>query len=491
MERHYIKVLFLLFLSSLPGLCYAWDISVGGAHWSITHNMFYSGSPLCPNGYCFGNPEIITQADLAEDSAPNWLSHFDPPLPHVLSAYDWAFSSTTRNIYNWNSAINNACKINGWRSLGHVLHLFQDMCVPAHVRKDLHPGVIDSEFFPKINYDPLEKYAKGLNYVYWPISGNILIECNDTYDIMNFFIMIEAYTQSHYYSADTCFSPDFPGPTLDTNRLDDPKYFYDTNGREIAYKGKRYKISSTIQGATIDSVIAFKQCGELRGFVTDVTLTVMDGYERIITKECPGSIFPITYSVGVEGSTSSVDVTMPYECCKWSAVSNVNWITINSTTSNGIGNSKVQFLVEPNFNTCQRKGTLTIAGETLTVEQDGNLPLLCGQYISTGNYSTQTATNPSAPYCNQSSSWYSVGNYYYIGENATLFLIESGFRDGLLKSTSVWNPCPLQHFDFQILDKCRFTLSFSCGPEQCWNTQGSSVIFTHDAQYELIDNQDH
>jgi ABC-type molybdate transport system ATPase subunit len=58
-----------------------------------------------------------------------------------------------------------------------------------------------------------------------------------------------------------------------------------------------------------------------------------------------------------------VSVTAP-DGCAWTAVSNVSWITILSGAS-GSGNGTVSYSVAST--TRARSGTMTIAGQTLTV----------------------------------------------------------------------------------------------------------------------------
>ena len=59
------------------------------------------------------------------------------------------------------------------------------------------------------------------------------------------------------------------------------------------------------------------------------------------------------------------------EGCDWTATSNDAWITITSGDS-GSGNGTVGYSVSANASASSRTGTLTIAGQTFTVTQDGN-----------------------------------------------------------------------------------------------------------------------
>ena len=74
------------------------------------------------------------------------------------------------------------------------------------------------------------------------------------------------------------------------------------------------------------------------------------------------------------GSTGSVSV-MTASGCTWTATSNDTWITISLGSRNGDGT--VDYSVSDNTSTCSRTGTMTIAGNTFTVTQDGT----CGTSI--------------------------------------------------------------------------------------------------------------
>jgi hypothetical protein len=83
---------------------------------------------------------------------------------------------------------------------------------------------------------------------------------------------------------------------------------------------------------------------------------------------CTYSISPTSQSFNSSGGTGSVDVTTQ-SGCSWTAISNVSWITITSGSS-GTGNGTVNYSVSTNTGS-QRTGTITIAGETFTVTQEG------------------------------------------------------------------------------------------------------------------------
>ena len=69
------------------------------------------------------------------------------------------------------------------------------------------------------------------------------------------------------------------------------------------------------------------------------------------------------------GGSHSAAVTTTSGCA-WTGVSNATWITVTSGGS-GTGNGTVAYSVAANTSTSPRTGTLTIAGQTLTVTQSG------------------------------------------------------------------------------------------------------------------------
>jgi hypothetical protein len=91
-----------------------------------------------------------------------------------------------------------------------------------------------------------------------------------------------------------------------------------------------------------------------------------------ITQEgqsCSFAVSATSQSIPANGYSGSVSVTAPGSC-NWTAVSNVDWITVFYGES-GFGNGKVYYRAEPNNGTSTRTGTLTIAGKTVSISQAG------------------------------------------------------------------------------------------------------------------------
>ncbi|HLF84887.1 MAG TPA: PQQ-binding-like beta-propeller repeat protein [Blastocatellia bacterium] len=87
------------------------------------------------------------------------------------------------------------------------------------------------------------------------------------------------------------------------------------------------------------------------------------------TQTCSYSIDPLSKSFTSRGGEGSLNVTAP-NGCGWTATSDATWITLTSATS-GSGNDVVTYILRDNLATSPRTGTISIAGQTFTVTQDG------------------------------------------------------------------------------------------------------------------------
>jgi hypothetical protein len=96
---------------------------------------------------------------------------------------------------------------------------------------------------------------------------------------------------------------------------------------------------------------------------------------------CTFQVAPTEFnSVPFSGNSLQVDVTTQ-SGCTWSAASNATWVTL-SGGSNGTGSGRVQLSVAENTGAA-RSGTLVIAGQTVTVNQQSRP---CAYTISPSSY---------------------------------------------------------------------------------------------------------
>jgi hypothetical protein len=125
---------------------------------------------------------------------------------------------------------------------------------------------------------------------------------------------------------------------------------------------------------------------------------------------CAFSISPASQIFGTEGGTGSVSVTADAGC-NWTAVSNAAWITITSG-SGGSGNGTVNYSAAANTGPA-RTGTMTIAGKTFTVNQDGTFSISGRVSFGRGFLSGVTMTLTGA--AGGTTVTDSLGNYSFTG----------------------------------------------------------------------------
>ena len=99
------------------------------------------------------------------------------------------------------------------------------------------------------------------------------------------------------------------------------------------------------------------------------TLTVAGQTFTVTQEGCAYSITPSSQNFPADGGQGSVRVTASFSCL-WAAGSTVPWISITSQSS-GSGNGTVNYTLALNPGPSSRTGTLTIAGQTFTVIQEG------------------------------------------------------------------------------------------------------------------------
>jgi hypothetical protein len=108
------------------------------------------------------------------------------------------------------------------------------------------------------------------------------------------------------------------------------------------------------------------------GVDQDFALVIYNGHS--ITNQpvlCSYTVNPTHVNLNAAGTRSkSVSVKPCSPGCAWTAVSNDPFITILSAT-NGTGRGTIRYAVSANTNTASIVGTMTIAGQTVTISQAG------------------------------------------------------------------------------------------------------------------------
>ena len=148
-----------------------------------------------------------------------------------VSALKWA-NDDPRNLANFVMAKTEGNTLKGWRYLGHILHILEDMSVPAHARNDAH-----------IIYENYEGYmAEKVPSELFILAGNDAAMQPwepSNIDISPFFRELSGYTRANYFSEHTVFKNNYYGIDLPVAAVsyEDEHYFYGTHGNRIANKG--------------------------------------------------------------------------------------------------------------------------------------------------------------------------------------------------------------------------------------------------------------
>ncbi|NOY35625.1 MAG: hypothetical protein GXP44_01745 [bacterium] len=187
-----------------------------------------------------------------EDDPPRWINHFyDPvhktgwtgkhygnlseevgyekgadmaPKPAVASI-DWAENQEYQAAYGrqygnrtWQKAVKSYIdgdKETAFLALGDILHLIEDLSVPAHTRNDSHPGLSGDPGSPYEDYAKkmTNFYEKEVTVVSDLVKGNK--EIPNFQKLSDAFNSLADYSNKNFFSEDTIDNKDFKEPDLE------------------------------------------------------------------------------------------------------------------------------------------------------------------------------------------------------------------------------------------------------------------------------------
>lgn len=127
--------------------------------------------------------------------------------------------------------------------------------------------------------------------------------------------------------------------------------------------------SGTGSGAVAVVVAAYTGTSQRAGTLSIAGVSVSVRQDSP-TLACRLTVSPTTMGVAAGGGTKTITVTnIEGSNCNWTAVSNSSFVTVSSGSS-GTGSGTVTLTVPVNSST-SRSGTVTVAGQTVTLNQDG------------------------------------------------------------------------------------------------------------------------
>jgi len=151
---------------------------------------------------------------------------------------------------------------------------------------------------------------------------------------------------------------------------------------------------------------------------------------------CIYSIAPTAAHYVAAGGPGNISVTAGTGC-SWTAVSNDGFVTVNSGTP-GTANGTVGYTVAANATTVSRTGTITVAGSTFTITQDGTAPCTYSIAPTSASFTSLGGTNSIAVTANAGCTW-SVSS----GATFLTFTPASGSGNGTVLYTVAANTSSL------------------------------------------------
>ena len=142
------------------------------------------------------------------------------------------------------------------------------------------------------------------------------------------------------------------------------------------------------------------------------SLTIAGATFTVSEAACTITLTPTSQSVSTGGGTGSVTVTTG-SACPWSSTSNAGWVSVTSGAS-GTGSGSVGFSADGNVGGTSRSGTITIGGQTFTVNEAGCSYVVAPTAISV-NYNTLSSsiTVTTSPTCawvaTETAPWATLG----------------------------------------------------------------------------------
>ena len=190
----------------------------------------------------------VIQGSIDEDAAPRWLNHFydpvferglDTPMPFVngYSSKNWGLyskyqlarlgqtgtagvmiagksdPSSMPFVFSYEAGIERYARNkekDAYLTLGHILHLIEDLTVPEHTRNDPHPGGKLPSYYENWTKDNSSGLTQNLGKRLFVKGNKPVIYA----DLESYFNNLATYTNTHFFSPDTTKSEIYSKPKI-------------------------------------------------------------------------------------------------------------------------------------------------------------------------------------------------------------------------------------------------------------------------------------
>jgi len=241
MENRKFIILIIIFLINLVWTNGVYSYGVE-THKAMTKEVIEFYNELNEKEISNKEKEVIMLGSKEEDKPVyRTVNHFYDPiynkglLSTFLPAYDWAENTNAQAMYSPQYALLSKLlslyssdtdysfdravyeyvwgdRERGLRTLGHILHLIEDMSVPAHTRDDQH-----------INGDYYETYARRYDTNTINDISEELINNREKQkqfsSLFDFFFSMANYSNNNFFSGDTIFDKKYEKPNINNLKI--------------------------------------------------------------------------------------------------------------------------------------------------------------------------------------------------------------------------------------------------------------------------------
>ncbi|MEK7581948.1 MAG: hypothetical protein AAB488_01305, partial [Patescibacteria group bacterium] len=306
-NRKYLIFLLVFVFLFIPLFSFAYKPDT--THKGLTRDVIKLYEYYYSNRFTDSEKISIEKGAVDEDNGTRALNHFYDPVYNkgiVLTSKDWSqntiaqkdwggkglatagtyvgalFDSNTD--YSWDRAIYEYLygdKNRGLESLGHILHLIEDVTTPDHTRNDLHPDFVYQNTVDQES--PYENFTNKFDISNINISKNLINEGLKPVIYLTlgeYFDRMAIYSNNNFFSKDTIFEKKYNQPQISFEKVqklsDGNKYLFGFNkiSNSSEYKLVRIRRSFSFQNGTTTDY-----------YITDNDYSILTDYWNLLSRQ--------------------------------------------------------------------------------------------------------------------------------------------------------------------------------------------------------------